>query len=160
MNAYATILEKGRGWVTIAHHPGGIDTVIGRFTAKYQAKACADTFNNAAARAADIDYWCGDDAERAAEVCPTCGRDTSRSEGWSTGQCDDCYLDDRHGPAVTDVDLDDPDVYAAEVAVHGDIVVELVAAVERHSNMLADLVRLVDKLERRVAALEHPEPVH
>ena len=111
MNAYATILEKGRGWVTIAHHPGGIDTVIGRFTAKYQAKACADTFNNAAARdAASL--------------------------------------------------LDDADVYAEEVAVHGDIVVELVAAVERHSNMLADLVRLIDRLERRVAALEHPKPVH
>lgn len=26
--------------------------------------------------------------------CPTCGRRTDRSEGWSTGQCDDCYLDD------------------------------------------------------------------
>ena len=44
--AYATILHKGRGWVTIAHHPGGIDTTIGRFTAKYKAKECADKFNN------------------------------------------------------------------------------------------------------------------
>jgi hypothetical protein len=44
--AYATIMQKGSGWVTIAHHPGGIDTTIGRFTAKYQAKACADKFNN------------------------------------------------------------------------------------------------------------------
>ena len=26
--------------------------------------------------------------------CPTCGRDTSRSEGWSTGQCDNCYLEE------------------------------------------------------------------
>lgn len=26
--------------------------------------------------------------------CPTCGKDTSGSEGWSTGQCDDCYLEE------------------------------------------------------------------
>lgn len=26
--------------------------------------------------------------------CPTCGRSTAGSEGWSTGQCDDCYLTD------------------------------------------------------------------
>lgn len=26
--------------------------------------------------------------------CPTCGRSTARSAEWSTGQCDDCYLED------------------------------------------------------------------
>lgn len=26
-------------------------------------------------------------------TCPTCDKDTSGSEGWSTGQCDDCYLE-------------------------------------------------------------------
>jgi hypothetical protein len=25
--------------------------------------------------------------------CPTCGGPTSRSEGWSTGHCDDCFLE-------------------------------------------------------------------
>lgn len=34
-----------------------------------------------------------------ATICPTCGQPTSGSEGWSTGQCDDCYLDDQHTDA-------------------------------------------------------------
>ena len=133
MNAYATILEKGRGWVTIAHHPGGIDTVIGRFTAKYQAKACADTFNNAAA---------------SAPPTSTTGSATSAGE-----------------PAMTDADLynqmlDDADLHELKHAATTAVTAELVAAVERHSNMLADLVDLLNTIERRVAALEHPKPVH
>ena len=24
--------------------------------------------------------------------CPSCGKDPSRSEEWSTGQCDDCFV--------------------------------------------------------------------
>lgn len=34
-------------------------------------------------------------AERTAlgQECPTCGRWTGRSEEWSTGQCDECFLD-------------------------------------------------------------------
>ena len=30
----------------------------------------------------------------ASDTCPTCGKSTKGSEGWSTGQCDDCYLED------------------------------------------------------------------
>jgi hypothetical protein len=41
--------------------------------------------------------------------CPTCGRDTSRSEGWSTGQCDDCYIDDHLRAATEALDRDEAD---------------------------------------------------
>ena len=41
----ATIRQTARGWVTIAHYPGDVNTTIGRFTAKYQAQRCADAFN-------------------------------------------------------------------------------------------------------------------
>ena len=68
-------------------------------------------------------------------------------------------------PAVTDADLynqmlDDADLHELKHAAAAAVTAELVAAVERHSNMLADLVDLLNTIERRVAALEHPKPVH
>lgn len=34
------------------------------------------------------------DAHNPGSTCPTCGKSTTGSEGWSTGQCDDCHLTD------------------------------------------------------------------
>ena len=28
--------------------------------------------------------------------CPSCGKDTRRAEEWSTGQCDDCFVESQH----------------------------------------------------------------
>ena len=69
-----------------------------------------------------------------------------------------CFLH-RGEPAITDADLynqmlDDADLHELKHAATAAVVDELVAGITRHSNMLAELVDLLNTVERRVAVLE------